>query len=163
MRQCLFAYTAPGADYPEYVSINREDDGRVTITVRGPKRPPFNPNEAEYEGQNKHPFEMSGHGAAMTLPDEEAKELVRALAADALAKSETPKAINYTLNGDANVCIGDTTMTYEQACKLGRYNPDFNPSVVVSYKNGASLAPRHGQSFEMQDGMSIYCMMTGNA
>lgn len=31
----VFAYTAPGAHYPPYLSINREEDGRLTITVRG--------------------------------------------------------------------------------------------------------------------------------
>ncbi|API58849.1 hypothetical protein BSL82_05610 [Tardibacter chloracetimidivorans] len=30
----LFAYTAPGADYPGYVSINRNAAGDVEVTVR---------------------------------------------------------------------------------------------------------------------------------
>lgn len=29
----IFAYTAPGADFPEFISINRKD-GRIEITVR---------------------------------------------------------------------------------------------------------------------------------
>jgi hypothetical protein len=29
----IFAYTAPGADYPEFISINRKD-GRIEVTVR---------------------------------------------------------------------------------------------------------------------------------
>jgi hypothetical protein len=29
----IFAYTAPGADFPEFLSINRKD-GRIEITVR---------------------------------------------------------------------------------------------------------------------------------
>lgn len=33
----IFAYTAPGADYPEYVSVNRRETG-VEITVRSPKK-----------------------------------------------------------------------------------------------------------------------------
>jgi len=34
MNRNIFAYTAPGSEYPGYVSINREPDGNVTITVR---------------------------------------------------------------------------------------------------------------------------------
>lgn len=30
---CIFAYTAPGSDFPEFISINRKDD-RIEITVR---------------------------------------------------------------------------------------------------------------------------------
>lgn len=30
----IFAYTAPGADYPGYVSINRLGNGDVSVTVR---------------------------------------------------------------------------------------------------------------------------------
>jgi hypothetical protein len=36
MRTNLFSYTEPGGDYPGYVSINREDDGSVSVTVRAP-------------------------------------------------------------------------------------------------------------------------------
>ena len=32
----IYAYTAPGADFPEYVSVNRVAGG-VEITVRSPK------------------------------------------------------------------------------------------------------------------------------
>lgn len=35
MSENITAYTAPGATYPEYVSIN-ERDGQVEITVRAP-------------------------------------------------------------------------------------------------------------------------------
>lgn len=34
MRRNLFAYTVPGSNYPEYISINKEDDGLVSVTVR---------------------------------------------------------------------------------------------------------------------------------
>lgn len=34
MNKNIFAYTAPGSNYPGYVSINRTPDGDVTITVR---------------------------------------------------------------------------------------------------------------------------------
>lgn len=32
----IFAYTAPGSEYPEYVSLN-EREGSVVLTLRGPK------------------------------------------------------------------------------------------------------------------------------
>lgn len=34
MNSNLFAYTAPGSGYPGYVSVNREANGDVTVTVR---------------------------------------------------------------------------------------------------------------------------------
>lgn len=34
MRKNLFAYTEPGASYPGFISVNKEADGSVTITVR---------------------------------------------------------------------------------------------------------------------------------
>lgn len=37
VRRNLAAYTAPGSNYPQYVSINRDGD-RVSITVREPAK-----------------------------------------------------------------------------------------------------------------------------
>jgi hypothetical protein len=37
MRRNLFAYTAPGVNYPEYISINFED-GHLSVTVRNPAK-----------------------------------------------------------------------------------------------------------------------------
>lgn len=37
MRENIFAHTPPGADMPPYISINREENGNVSITVRSPK------------------------------------------------------------------------------------------------------------------------------
>lgn len=34
MRTNLYAYTEPQGSFPAYVSVNREEDGRVTMTVR---------------------------------------------------------------------------------------------------------------------------------
>lgn len=34
MQQNLLAYTAPGHEYPGYVSINRTSEGNVAVTVR---------------------------------------------------------------------------------------------------------------------------------
>jgi hypothetical protein len=33
----LYAYTAPGADMPEFVSVNKADGGGIDIVVRSPK------------------------------------------------------------------------------------------------------------------------------
>lgn len=37
MRSNIYAYTAPGANYPEYVSINTgfDDESKIEITLRG--------------------------------------------------------------------------------------------------------------------------------
>jgi hypothetical protein len=32
----LFAYTAPGSSYPEFISVNREPSGGLNIIVRSP-------------------------------------------------------------------------------------------------------------------------------
>lgn len=77
-RRCIFAYTASTADgsyYPEYVSINRETDGRITIHVRGPRREP---------GQqgNTFDFPLAGLEGTMTLPDDQLRTLTASLAAE---------------------------------------------------------------------------------
>lgn len=30
----VFAYTAPGCNYPEYISLNVDEQGNLTVTVR---------------------------------------------------------------------------------------------------------------------------------
>lgn len=58
MANNLFAYTAPGADFPEYVSIN-ETDGKVVLTARG-------------QG-------VSGGIASVTLSERDLGEMAKAL------------------------------------------------------------------------------------
>lgn len=53
----IFAYTAPGADYPDYLSINRKDE-KIVVTVRS------------YHGVGL---------AEMVLPQEELDRLIYAL------------------------------------------------------------------------------------
>lgn len=53
----IFAYTAPGSNFPEYVSINRRNE-EIYITVRSPG---------------------GGHTAEMRLPYDQLDELIRAL------------------------------------------------------------------------------------
>lgn len=55
----IFAYTAPGADFPEFISINRIN-GKMVVTVR-----------AQGGGGNKM--------AEMTLPREVLDELIHSL------------------------------------------------------------------------------------
>jgi hypothetical protein len=55
----IFAYTAPGADFPEFISINRKD-GQIVVTVR-----------SQGAGGNKM--------AEMTLPQEHLDELIYSL------------------------------------------------------------------------------------
>ena len=35
----IYAYTPNTNPYPEYVSLNRKDDGTITLTVREPAKP----------------------------------------------------------------------------------------------------------------------------
>ena len=37
MRENIFAYTEPGCDYPQFISVNREESGEISITVRSAK------------------------------------------------------------------------------------------------------------------------------
>jgi hypothetical protein len=53
----IFAFTAPGSNFPEYVSINRRDE-EIYITVRSPS---------------------GGHTAEMRLPYDQLDDLIRAL------------------------------------------------------------------------------------
>lgn len=53
----IFAYTAPGADWPDYLSINRKDE-IIVVTVRGNR---------------------GGDLAEMTLPYDQLDSLIRAL------------------------------------------------------------------------------------
>lgn len=63
-RRCIFAYTKPDENYyPEFLSINREEDGRLTVTVRGPRREPNTPDNAQS-------FALPGREATVTLPDD---------------------------------------------------------------------------------------------
>jgi hypothetical protein len=38
MSSNIFAYTAPGGNYPEYISVNTDDEKNVMFTVRGPAK-----------------------------------------------------------------------------------------------------------------------------
>lgn len=38
MSRNVFAYTAPGASYPEYVSVNQSGHDGYSITVRSPRK-----------------------------------------------------------------------------------------------------------------------------
>lgn len=78
-RRCIFAYTADGALYPPFLSINREEDGRLTITVRGPRREPGTPD-------NPMSFVLAGREATITLPDDQALALENALHSEGLRR-----------------------------------------------------------------------------
>lgn len=58
MSKNVFAYTAPGALYPEYVSIN-ETDGKLQLTVRSPFKP---------AGAGPIPWDRPGDVACATVP-----------------------------------------------------------------------------------------------
>lgn len=70
MHQNIFAYTSLDTLYPEYVSINEQDDGSITIDVRGPVTPP----------DETHPYGRCGDTVRMTLPRDQLATLVRDIA-----------------------------------------------------------------------------------
>jgi len=61
MPRNIFAYTAPGADFPGYVSVNQVDD-KTPVIVRSTK-------------------ELGGNTAQIDLTIDQARELGRALTA----------------------------------------------------------------------------------
>lgn len=68
-RLCIYAYTEPGADYPQYFNITREEDGRLVLMVRGPK----------HLADDTNPFDMPGHGATIEIPLPEFRKMIEAL------------------------------------------------------------------------------------
>jgi len=84
MPKNIFAYTAPGADYPEFLSINREDDGRVTVTVRGPSQR-VETTEGNWQ------ISMSPT-ITMTLPEAELNKLMDAIECQRLSLPEIAEA-----------------------------------------------------------------------
>lgn len=69
----IFAYTALSHHYPEYLSVNRADDGTVSITARGPVKP---------EGETEFPYDMPGDTVTLVLPEAHVQALLDALCAD---------------------------------------------------------------------------------
>ena len=64
MRQNIAAYTALGNSYPPYISINREEDGSVTIHVRAP----HNEGSDEATIRMEHGEFVALIGAVMSSP-----------------------------------------------------------------------------------------------
>lgn len=73
--QNVFAYTENIPTYPEYLSINRQEDGRLTISVRGPL---IKNGIANDKGET---FDTSGVTAEMTLPQDQVNKLIDMLQA----------------------------------------------------------------------------------
>ena len=78
MHRNIFAYTSLDLTYPEYVSVNEQDDGSITIDVRGPVKQP----DAE------HPYVQCGDTVRMTLPREQLAVLVGDIANYAIRRRE---------------------------------------------------------------------------
>lgn len=73
--QNVFAYTANTPSYPEYVSVNRTHDGRLTISVRSPL---IKDGLANDKGET---FDTAGVTAEMTLPHDQLSHLIDGLKA----------------------------------------------------------------------------------
>lgn len=63
MGRNLFAYTAPGTNYPNYMALNRNEDGSLVLDARGP---------ATADGK-------CGATIQVPVPREEAKRFIHAL------------------------------------------------------------------------------------
>lgn len=68
----IFAYTAPGSNYPEFLSINKQDDGTITIDVRSP--PSFDVMQSDHP-----PLAVCGPAVRMPLPRDQVAALIAAL------------------------------------------------------------------------------------
>lgn len=70
-RRCLFAWTAPGANYPEYLAVDSQD-GKIQFHVRSPVR------EANTY-TNSASFALPGLSGTLTLPKDQIPALIKAL------------------------------------------------------------------------------------
>jgi hypothetical protein len=93
MNHNIFAWTAPGADYPEFVSIN-ERDGKVIVAVRGPKRLK---NPRPQYATDPDAFDRCGETVEMTLPAEQIAPLAKAMAREELVNHMVNRFLGWKL------------------------------------------------------------------
>lgn len=79
MHTNIFAYTGLAQSYPEFISVNRESDGQVTVTVRSPATFGMTADQ--------NPTTDVGVTAKMTLPRDQVAALSAALAQLSLAQA----------------------------------------------------------------------------
>ena len=72
MHTNIFAYTGLAQSYPEFISVNRESDGQITVTVRSPAWVGLTADQ--------NPTTDCGVTAKMTLPPDQVAALAAALA-----------------------------------------------------------------------------------
>jgi hypothetical protein len=70
-RRCIFAWTAAGANYPEYIAVDMQD-GKLKITVRSAVR-----GAGTYT--NSASFAVPGLSGTLTLPKDQVPALIKAL------------------------------------------------------------------------------------
>ena len=134
----IFAFTPNDPAYPPYISINRQKDGAVTVTVRSVKQ------------ENGD----CGDCAIIELPPEQYDHMRAELSAN-------PVAV-ISINGH-RFCWYRDAISYEEVCALAGWAP----GATVVYTGGAGEkergAPYAGQSIQVKDGTQIDCCYTGNA
>lgn len=79
MTKNLYAFTATNSIYPEFISINKKEDGKVYISVRSPKK--FDSEKG---------YEVQGDIAEIELPQAEINKMIEALNNDYPACSKDP-------------------------------------------------------------------------
>jgi hypothetical protein len=89
----LFAYTAPGSNFPAFVSLNQREDRDLVLTVRA---------GAKLDGL------VPGHTVDVSLPSEEVAKLIEGLLAlppvDAVASAK-PLVLYFETDADREECI----------------------------------------------------------
>jgi hypothetical protein len=84
MFENLFAYTPEGIPNPPYLSINREEDGRISVTVRGEYIPAVHTENSVSAPRQDH--------AKIYFDSEVGMDLVCALFNQLFFKHSTPRS-----------------------------------------------------------------------
>ena len=97
----IFAHTASGATYPEFVSVNQKPDGSVTVSVRSPAT--FDVMQSD-----DPPLAVCGATAEATLPREQIDSLIQGLLTlppvDEVREAK-PLVLYFATDADREECI----------------------------------------------------------
>lgn len=141
----IFAYTAKGANYPEYVSVN-EREGKCSITVRSL----HNPDGTE------------GPSAVVELDAIEAAEL--SLALSKWVRSQKGMDTIF-INGESHLWPHDKPLSHKKICELAGQSVY---ATVTYHVRGSDGLRRDGTTDAgriicVDPGMRISCIWTGDA
>ena len=78
--KCFHAYTAPGASFPEFINVSRDDAGQIVVTVRS--APTFDVMQSD-----DPPLVACGPTAAIKLTRRQTDELITGLQKSLLSQA----------------------------------------------------------------------------